>query len=77
MDYFERAKRHVALEKIDKHIAEEEIKSRELWDKMEDDRILKMREEWKTSRETKKRLSSMSADAEKFKNVLKVKLSAD
>ena len=73
MDYLERAKRQVALPKIDKHIGEEEIKIRELWEKMEDERIMKMREEWTSSRETKERLSSMSTDAEDFKNVLKVK----
>lgn len=72
MDYFERAKRQVGLPKIESFIAEEKVRSRELWDKMETERLAKMREEWKTSRETKNRLSAMNSDAEAFKNVLKV-----
>ena len=72
MDYFERAKRQVELPKIANHIVEQKVKSQELWDKMETERITRMREEWKSSRETKARLSQMSSDAEAFKNVLKV-----
>ena len=72
MDYWERAKRQKELEKIEDYTEKENLRLREMWDNMESERILRDREEWKSSRETKQRLSSMSADAEAFKNVLKV-----
>ena len=75
MDYWERAKRQKELEKIEEYTQKENLRLREMWDKMEAERISRDREEWKSSRETKQRLSSMNADAEAFKNVLKVTLS--
>ena len=72
MDYWERAKRQKELEKIEEYTQKENLRLREMWDKMEAERISRDREEWKSSRETKQRLSSMNADAEAFKNVLKV-----
>ena len=75
MDYWERAKRQKELEKIEEYTQKENLRLREMWDKMEAERISRDREEWKSSRETKQRLSSMNADAEAFKNVLKVTFS--
>ena len=75
MDYWERAKRQKELEKIEEYTQKENLRLREMWDKMEAERISRDREEWKSSRETKQRLSAMNADAEAFKNVLKVNFS--
>lgn len=71
VDFFERAKRIEEIPLLEKHLAEKQVKNRELWNQQEEERIAQLMEERKIAMLHRDRLMRMSDDKVKFVEKLK------
>jgi len=71
VDFFERAKRIEEIPLLEKHLAESQVKNRELWNQQEEERIAQLLEERKVAMLHRDRLMRMSDDKVKFVEKLK------